>query len=110
MFESAGSKTSATCEWNPPDEAAAKGVADIEGVVQEVEMFIDSKLQDEVELGDERAAVSVGPGGDVVAADQSAAEGRSRALEVAQEHRLANPQGKSTTQAQKDQSPGGSSL
>lgn len=44
VLEPLGSKTSATCELNPPDEAAAKGVADIEGVVQEVEMFIDSKL------------------------------------------------------------------
>lgn len=97
VFESVGSKTSATCELNPPDEATAIIVAGIEGVVQEVEMFIDSKLQNEVELGDERAAGSARPGGDVVVADQSAAEGRSRAPEMAQEHQPANPQGKSMT-------------
>jgi len=105
VFEPAGSRTSATCELNPPDEAAAKGVADIEGVVQEVEMFIDSKLQHEVELGDESATSIARPRGDVVLADQSAAKGAIKATERVLEHQPANTRGKSATQAQKDQSP-----
>ena len=105
VFESVGSRTSATCELNPPDEAAAKGVADIEGVVQEVEMFIDTKLQNEVELGDESATGIARPGVDVVLADQSAAKETIKAPEMVPEHQPANTQGKSATQAQKDQSP-----